>query len=137
MPEPLPGSLAAMFPQGRAAADPRYADGKGHAVVRYAIALPPGAHRTHLKIVARLYYQSFAPYFSIAHERERPGSAASSALSQPPPRRHAACRMASPSRRGPLRQAASAVLGDFADTAAWRASLSANPRRIADQELSA
>lgn len=63
VPEPPPGLLAATFPQGRAAADPRYADGKGHAVVRYAIALPPGADRTHLKIVARLYYQSFAPYF--------------------------------------------------------------------------
>ncbi len=63
LPQAPPGLLAATFPQGRAAADPRYADGKGHAVVRYAIALPPGVDRTHLKVVARLYYQSFAPYF--------------------------------------------------------------------------
>jgi hypothetical protein len=55
--------LEATFPQGRAAADPRYLDGKGHAIVRYIVTLPPGTDRSHLKIVARLYYQSFAPYF--------------------------------------------------------------------------
>ncbi|HEY6324973.1 MAG TPA: hypothetical protein VIW73_00475 [Candidatus Cybelea sp.] len=55
--------LAATFPKGRAAADPRYFDGKGHAVVRYVVALPPGVNSSHLKVVARLYYQSFAPYF--------------------------------------------------------------------------
>lgn len=55
--------LEATFPQGRAAADPRYLDGKGHAIVRYIVALPSGVDRSHLKVVARLYYQSFAPYF--------------------------------------------------------------------------
>jgi hypothetical protein len=38
-------------------------DGKGHAIVRYVVALPRNVDRSHLKIVARLYYQSFAPYY--------------------------------------------------------------------------
>ena len=34
--------LEATFPKGRAASDPVYRDGRGHAIVRYRIALPPG-----------------------------------------------------------------------------------------------
>jgi len=52
--------LEATFPKGRAAADPRYLDGEGHAIVRYVVALPPGVDGSHLKVTARLYYQSFA-----------------------------------------------------------------------------
>jgi len=62
-PDLPPYFLEATFPKGRAASDPRYADGKGHAIVRYIIALPPDVNASRLKIVARLYYQSFAPYF--------------------------------------------------------------------------
>jgi len=55
--------LEATYPKGRAASDPRYRDGLGHAVVRYAVALPKGVNLAHLRLVATLYYQSFSPYF--------------------------------------------------------------------------
>jgi hypothetical protein len=55
--------LHATYPVGAAATDPRYRDGRGHAVVRYAIALPPGSDAKHLRVHAALYYQSFTPAF--------------------------------------------------------------------------
>jgi hypothetical protein len=55
--------LHATYPKGRAARDPRYSDGRGHAIVRYAIDVPPGVDPAHLRVTAQLYYQSWAPYF--------------------------------------------------------------------------
>lgn len=55
--------LKATYPKGRAASDPRYRDGLGHAIVRYEIALPPHVEIRNIRIDATLYYQSFAPYF--------------------------------------------------------------------------
>jgi mono/diheme cytochrome c family protein len=61
---PLPPEfLAATQPRGRAASDPNFTDGKGHAVVRYVIALPPGVSPASVRVTATLYYQSWAPYF--------------------------------------------------------------------------
>jgi mono/diheme cytochrome c family protein len=61
--------LQATYPKGRAASDPRYRDGKGHAVVAYNIALPPGERAKDLHVEATLYYQSFAPYYLTARTR--------------------------------------------------------------------
>lgn len=58
--------LQATYPKGRAASDPRYRDGRGHAVVRYVIALPAGVEAKDLRVEATLYYQSFAPYYLVA-----------------------------------------------------------------------
>jgi len=66
--------LHATYPKGRAEHDPRYLDGRGHAIVRYAIDLPPGVDPAHLRVTARLYYQSWAPYF-LAARRAVPGPA--------------------------------------------------------------
>ncbi len=55
--------LHATYPEGRAANDPTFTDGQGHAVVRYAIALPRGVNPAHLRVTATLYYESFTPYF--------------------------------------------------------------------------
>jgi len=61
---PLPKYfLEATFPHGRAASDPNFTDGKGRAVVRYAVVLPAGLDAAHLRVKATLYYQSWAPYF--------------------------------------------------------------------------
>jgi mono/diheme cytochrome c family protein len=66
--------LEATFPKGRAASDPVYRDGRGHAIVRYRIALPPGTDPAHVRVDATLYYQSWAPYF-LAERNGGPGSA--------------------------------------------------------------
>jgi mono/diheme cytochrome c family protein len=58
--------LEATLPQGRAATDPAFVDGAGHAVVRYEIPLPAGADPARLRVEATLYYQSWAPYFIVA-----------------------------------------------------------------------
>ncbi len=55
--------LEATFPKGRAASDPRYRDGRGHAVVRYRIPLPEGVDPAAVHVDATLWYQSWAPYF--------------------------------------------------------------------------
>lgn len=55
--------LHATYPEGRAAQDPIFTDGRGHAVTRYAVALPRGIDPKHLRVTATLYYQSFTPYF--------------------------------------------------------------------------
>jgi mono/diheme cytochrome c family protein len=55
--------LEATYPHGGASTDPRYLDGRGHAVVRYAIVLPRGVNTAHLRITATLYYESFTPQF--------------------------------------------------------------------------
>ncbi len=55
--------LKATYPKGRAASDPRYRDGLGHAIVRYEVTLPPNVDAKKIRVDATLYYQSFAPYF--------------------------------------------------------------------------
>lgn len=55
--------LEATYPKGGAASDPRYGDGKGHAIVRYVVDLPRGVNPARLRVQATLYYQSFTPYF--------------------------------------------------------------------------
>jgi hypothetical protein len=74
-PHPVPAFfLQATFPHGRAASDPRYRDGLGHAIVRYAIALPPGIDPKTLALSATLNYQAWAPYF-LAQRRAVAGPA--------------------------------------------------------------
>jgi hypothetical protein len=55
--------LHATYPGGRATSDPRYRDGRGHAIVRYALAVPRGVDPAKVVVEARLYYQAWAPYF--------------------------------------------------------------------------
>ena len=55
--------LHATYPHGRAATDPRYRDGKGHAIVRYVVTLPKGIDPKRLRVSAVLYYQSWEPYY--------------------------------------------------------------------------
>lgn len=55
--------LHATYPKGRAATDPAYLDGKGHAVIRYVVALPEGVAAARLRVTAAVYYQSWAPYY--------------------------------------------------------------------------
>jgi mono/diheme cytochrome c family protein len=55
--------LEATYPKGRAAADPRYRDGRGHAIVRYRIPVPEGVDPASVHVDATLWYQSWAPYF--------------------------------------------------------------------------
>jgi hypothetical protein len=55
--------LHATYPHGRAAADPRYRDGKGHAIVRYIVTLPAGVDPKRVRVSAVLYYQSWEPFF--------------------------------------------------------------------------
>jgi mono/diheme cytochrome c family protein len=55
--------LHATYPHGRAAADPRYRDGKGHAIVRYIVTLPAGVDPKRVRVSAVLYYQSWEPYY--------------------------------------------------------------------------
>ncbi len=55
--------LHATYPKGGAAADPRYRDGRGHAIVRYRIPVPAGTDPAAVRIEATLWYQSWAPYF--------------------------------------------------------------------------
>ena len=76
-PHPVPEFyLHATYPKGRAASDPSYRDGLGHAIVRYVIPLPRGADIRSLALTASLYYQSWAPYF-VAQRRAVKGSASS------------------------------------------------------------
>lgn len=70
-----PYFLAATFPKGRAAADPVYRDGKGRAIVRYRIPLPPSVEPGRVRVSATLYYQSWAPYF-LAERNGGGGNAA-------------------------------------------------------------
>lgn len=70
--------LEATYPKGGAAADPRYRDGKGHAIVRYVVTLPPGVDPKQLRVQATLYYQSFTPYF--LQQRTHEAGAASARL---------------------------------------------------------
>jgi mono/diheme cytochrome c family protein len=66
--------LEATLPQGRAARDPAFVDGAGHAIVRYEIPLPPGVDPAHVRVDATLNYQSWAPYF-IAQRTSQPDAA--------------------------------------------------------------
>lgn len=70
--------LQATYPKGGAAADPRYRDGKGHAIVRYVVTLPAGIDPSRLRVQAALYYQSFTPYF--LQQRTHEAGAASERL---------------------------------------------------------
>jgi len=58
--------LVATFPKGRAAEDPSYRDGKGHAIVDYRILVPAGTDPARVRVKATLWYQSWAPYFLAA-----------------------------------------------------------------------
>ena len=70
-----PYFLHATYPVGRAASDPRYLDGGGHAVVRYVVTLPAGIDPKRLRVDATLYYQSWEPAF-IAQRAAGNGPAA-------------------------------------------------------------
>jgi hypothetical protein len=60
--------LEATHPKGvNVISDPRYADGKGRAVVTYRITLPAGTDASHLRVAATLWSQSWEPSF----KRER------------------------------------------------------------------
>jgi hypothetical protein len=60
--------LEATRPKGAyVTSDPRYADGKGRAVVTYRIPLPAGSDASHLRVEATLWSQSWEPSF----KRER------------------------------------------------------------------
>jgi hypothetical protein len=60
--------LDATHPKGaNVTSDPRYADGKGRAVVTYRIPLPAGSDAAHMRIEATLWSQSWEPSF----KRER------------------------------------------------------------------
>jgi mono/diheme cytochrome c family protein len=67
--------LRATYPHGRAASDPRYQDGKGHAIVRYVVMLPPSVDPRRVRVDAVLYYQSWEPFF-IAQRASGTGTAA-------------------------------------------------------------
>jgi mono/diheme cytochrome c family protein len=67
--------LHATYPHGRAAADPRYRDGQGHAIVRYVVTLPEGLDPKRVRVSAVLYYQSWQPYF-LAQRTSGTGAAA-------------------------------------------------------------
>jgi mono/diheme cytochrome c family protein len=67
--------LHATYPVGRAATDPRYLDGRGHAIVRYVVALPASVDPKHVRVDATLYYQSWEPAF-IAERASGSGPAA-------------------------------------------------------------
>jgi len=67
--------LRATYPHGRAASDPRYRDGKGHAIVRYVVMLPQSVDPKRVRVNAVLYYQSWEPYF-IAQRVSGNGTAA-------------------------------------------------------------
>jgi len=67
--------LRATYPHGRAASDPRYRDGKGHAIVRYVVMLPPSVDPRRVRVDATLYYQSWEPFF-LAERASGTGTAA-------------------------------------------------------------
>lgn len=67
--------LHATYPHGRAASDPRYQDGKGHAIVRYVVMLPKSVDPKRVRVSAILYYQSWEPFF-IAQRASGRGTAA-------------------------------------------------------------
>jgi len=67
--------LHATYPKGRAASDPRYFDGKGHAVVRYLARIPAGMKAADVGVRATLYYESWEPAF-VAMRAGGTGSAA-------------------------------------------------------------
>ncbi|MEO7040182.1 MAG: hypothetical protein ABI186_09160 [Candidatus Elarobacter sp.] len=68
--------LRATYPHGaRVETDPHYGDGAGRAVVRYRIPLRTAVDPSQLRVVATLWYQSWAPYF-IAERTRGNGSAA-------------------------------------------------------------
>lgn len=67
--------LEATYPKGRAAGDPRYRDGLGHAVTRYIVNIPRGVNPSRLRVTATLYYQSWNPAF-LAQRTSGHGSAA-------------------------------------------------------------
>jgi hypothetical protein len=70
--------LEATQPKGEyVASDPRYADGKGRAVVTYRIALPPGT-ASGLRVAATLWSQSWEPSFK--RERTRGNGPAATRL---------------------------------------------------------
>lgn len=80
---PAPGAiprhfLEATYPRGRAAADPAYGDGKGHAIVVYRIPVPDGVDPARVRVDATLWYQSFSPAFLA--ERTAPRDAAATRL---------------------------------------------------------
>jgi mono/diheme cytochrome c family protein len=67
--------LEATYPKGRAASDPRYFDGRGHAVVRYRVVRPNGVPASDVGVRATLYYESWEPAF-VALRASGKGSAA-------------------------------------------------------------
>ena len=59
--------LHATYPEGNAANDPDYQDGKGTDHITYEIELPPGTDPATCRVQATLYYQSIPPYY--LHQR--------------------------------------------------------------------
>jgi hypothetical protein len=55
--------LHATYPKGRAANDPRYFDGRGHAIVRYRVIRPANVPAGAVGVRATLYYESWEPAF--------------------------------------------------------------------------
>ncbi len=98
--------LHATYPKGRAAADPRYRDGRGHAIVRYRIPVPEGVDPATVRVEATLWYQSWAPYFLA--EREAGTDRAAERLrgldGQPAARRHPARGLEAAHRLRPRRR---------------------------------
>jgi hypothetical protein len=71
--------LEATRPKGEhVTSDPRYADGKGRAVVTYRIALPAGTDASRLRVAATLWSQSWEPSFK--RERTRGSGPAATRL---------------------------------------------------------
>ena len=66
--------LHATYPKGVAASDPRYFDGRGHAVVRYRVVRPPGVPASAVGVRATLYYESWEPAF-VAQRSSGKGAA--------------------------------------------------------------
>jgi hypothetical protein len=75
--------LHATFPEGDAAADPRYKDGSGTSEVRYQIplsALPAGIAPARLRVTATLVYQSIPPYYLMQRFEQAPAGSATERL---------------------------------------------------------
>ncbi|MDQ2991355.1 MAG: hypothetical protein M3R30_00860 [Candidatus Eremiobacteraeota bacterium] len=67
--------LEATYPKGAAARDPRYFDGRGHAIVRYRVTRPAGIPASAVGVRATLYYESWEPAF-VALRASGTGTAA-------------------------------------------------------------
>jgi hypothetical protein len=72
--------LQATHPEGNAANDPDYQDGKGSDHITYKIQLPLGVDATHCRVQATLYYQSIPPYYLYQRFTEAPTEEATKRL---------------------------------------------------------